>query len=145
MIDVFAAQARLSATRGLPLVVHTREAEDDTLRVLRDCVPRDHKVHVHAFQGSVGMMRETLEMLPNCVFGVSGMLTLAWPPDCAIEIGRRSPRRSRGSLQRSRSSRASPSPRCSGRPRPTASASTASPPSEEVRVAEGVVFFEQAE
>ena len=34
--DVFRAQIRLALERDLPIVIHTREAEDDTLRILRE-------------------------------------------------------------------------------------------------------------
>jgi TatD DNase family protein len=33
---VFRAQIRLAIARDLPIVIHTREAEDDTLRILRE-------------------------------------------------------------------------------------------------------------
>ena len=33
---VFRAQIRLAVSRDLPIVIHTREAEDDTLRILRE-------------------------------------------------------------------------------------------------------------
>lgn len=38
MVDVFKRQAKLAAARGLPLVVHTRDAEEDTLVVFREPV-----------------------------------------------------------------------------------------------------------
>jgi TatD DNase family protein len=34
--EVFRVQLRLAASRDLPIVIHTREAEDDTLRILRE-------------------------------------------------------------------------------------------------------------
>jgi TatD DNase family protein len=34
--DVFRAQIRLALSRDLPIVIHTREAEEDTLRILRE-------------------------------------------------------------------------------------------------------------
>lgn len=34
--DVFRAQIRLAVERDLPIVIHTREAEEDTLRILRE-------------------------------------------------------------------------------------------------------------
>ena len=34
--EVFRAQIRLALERDLPIVIHTREAEDDTLRIIRD-------------------------------------------------------------------------------------------------------------
>merc|ERR1712048_591835 len=56
MIEVFARQARLAAARRLPLVVHSRDAEEDTVKVLRDYLPAEHKVYIHAYQGSVATM-----------------------------------------------------------------------------------------
>eukprot|EP00928_Gymnodinium_smaydae_P051636 TRINITY_DN35224_c0_g1_i1.p1 TRINITY_DN35224_c0_g1~~TRINITY_DN35224_c0_g1_i1.p1 ORF type:complete len:539 (-),score=53.98 TRINITY_DN35224_c0_g1_i1:352-1968(-) len=90
MIDVFARQAMLAVERNLPLVVHTRDAEEDTLSVLR-LLPRDHKVHIHAFQNSVEMMHEVLRMLPNSVIGVSGMILLDFPGNSSLEIARQCP------------------------------------------------------
>merc|ERR1712113_796359 len=91
MIDVFARQARLAVVRNLPLVVHSRDAEEDTLAVLKECLPREHRVHVHAYQGKVSMMREALECFPNCMFGVSGLVLLAYPVEGAIEVARHCP------------------------------------------------------
>jgi TatD DNase family protein len=34
--EVFRAQIRLAVARDLPIVIHTREAEDDTLRIIRE-------------------------------------------------------------------------------------------------------------
>jgi TatD DNase family protein len=34
--DVFRVQIRLALERGLPVVIHTREAEDDTLRIIQE-------------------------------------------------------------------------------------------------------------
>lgn len=91
MLSVFARQARLAVTKGLPLVVHSRGADEDTLKVLCECLPREHGVHIHAFQGSVWFMNETLAHLPNSVFGVSSAVTLARPYEEALEIARRCP------------------------------------------------------
>eukprot|EP00933_Yihiella_yeosuensis_P047468 TRINITY_DN43303_c0_g1_i1.p1 TRINITY_DN43303_c0_g1~~TRINITY_DN43303_c0_g1_i1.p1 ORF type:complete len:187 (+),score=28.27 TRINITY_DN43303_c0_g1_i1:3-563(+) len=79
MVNVFERQARLAVRLGLPLVVHARDAEEDTLQVLRECVPRDHPVHIHAFQGSSAMTSELLNMLPNCVIGVSNVVLFPHP------------------------------------------------------------------
>merc|ERR1712187_498036 len=91
MIEVFARQARVAAARKLPLVVHSRDAEEDTMQVLRDCLPSDHKVHIHAYQGTVAMMKEALDLMPNCIFGVSGMIMLAYPVESAVEAARHCP------------------------------------------------------
>jgi len=91
MIEVFARQVRLAAWRDMPLVVHSRDAEADTLRVLRQYLPREHKVHVHAFQGSADFMEEILREFPNCMFGVSAVLLKPYPIEAAIEIAKRCP------------------------------------------------------
>ena len=64
MHDVFARQIRMAVEYDLPIVVHARDADDDTFQVLQQWpggivmmmlarhMPRQHKVYIHAFQGS---------------------------------------------------------------------------------------------
>ncbi|CAK0876321.1 unnamed protein product [Prorocentrum cordatum] len=93
MLDGFSRQARIAASRRLPLIVHTRDAEGDTMDVLRACLPREHKIHIHAYQGNSDMMKQALEWFPNCVFGASSMLLSTYPSegcqatarDCPLE------------------------------------------------------------
>ena len=42
--DIFARQLRHAVRLGKPLTIHTREAEDDTERILKAEVPKDHRV-----------------------------------------------------------------------------------------------------
>jgi len=86
MLEVFARQARIAVAHKLPLIVHSRDAESDTLMVLKECLPQDHKFHVHAYRGNLSMMREALEAFPNCVFGCSGMIMLKWPVEGAVDV-----------------------------------------------------------
>ena len=74
--DVFTRQLRISAELGLPLVVHTREAEEDTLALMKEHLPADHKVHVHCFTSSLGMARRLLGLFPsNLCIGFTGVIT----------------------------------------------------------------------
>ena len=57
--DVFAAQAALAVERGLPIVVHTREAFADTLSVL-DGIPGVRGV-LHCFSGTRDEARQALD------------------------------------------------------------------------------------
>lgn len=41
---VFARQLKQAVRLGKPLTIHTREADDDTERLLKAEVPKDHKV-----------------------------------------------------------------------------------------------------
>lgn len=91
MLEVFVRQVKLAVSRGLPLVVHSRDADEDCMAVLREHLPREHKVHIHAFQGSVGFMKEALRAFPNCYFGASGMIIMPFPVEEALEIAKECP------------------------------------------------------
>jgi TatD DNase family protein len=70
--DVFAAQVELAASRSLAVVVHTREAMDDTLRILR---PRRAALRIvlHCFTGTPDEARAALDA--GCYLSLSGILT----------------------------------------------------------------------
>jgi TatD DNase family protein len=58
--EVFRQQIRLAATRGLPIVIHTREAEEDTFRILAD---EQAALGVfHCFTGDRPMARRALDI-----------------------------------------------------------------------------------
>lgn len=57
---VFRRQIGLARERRLPIVVHTREAEDDTFRVLEEEQAGDVPVVLHCFTGSCEMARRAL-------------------------------------------------------------------------------------
>ena len=57
--EVFREQIRLAATRALPIVIHTREAEDDTFRILAE----EQAAGVfHCFTGDRSMARRALDI-----------------------------------------------------------------------------------
>lgn len=72
---VLVRQLRLAIAAGKPLVIHTREAEDDTLRILRDEVPRDWPVHVHCFTSSQALAEALLADFSRLHLGFTGILT----------------------------------------------------------------------
>ena len=43
---VFIRQLKQAVKLGKPLTIHTREADDDTERILKEHVPKDHKVRI---------------------------------------------------------------------------------------------------
>ncbi len=57
---IFSAQVRLAAERRLPVVIHTREAADDTFRILREEGPGVGGVF-HCFTGDEPMARAALD------------------------------------------------------------------------------------
>jgi TatD DNase family protein len=59
---VFAAQIRLARRRRLPIVIHTREADDDTFRQLRENDAADVGGVFHCFTGDRETARQALDI-----------------------------------------------------------------------------------
>jgi TatD DNase family protein len=59
---VFREQVRLAKRRQLPIVIHTREAEEDTFRILADETAGDVGGVFHCFTGDRAMARRVLEI-----------------------------------------------------------------------------------
>ena len=57
---VFREQVRLARSRDLPIVIHTREAEDDTLRIIGDEGGRALRGVFHCFSGDEASARRAL-------------------------------------------------------------------------------------
>mmetsp|Transcript_71261 Transcript_71261/g.148987 ORF Transcript_71261/g.148987 Transcript_71261/m.148987 type:complete len:545 (+) Transcript_71261:298-1932(+) len=73
MKESFRKQATFAVKQGLPLVLHSREAEEDTLEVMYSSVPQTHRVHLHSFMGSVSTALEFLRLYPNGFIGIAGV------------------------------------------------------------------------
>jgi TatD DNase family protein len=58
---VFRAQLRLARDRGLPVVIHTREAEDDTLRVIEEESAGKLRGVFHCFTGTQSYAARVLD------------------------------------------------------------------------------------
>jgi TatD DNase family protein len=69
---VFRAQLALARQLGLPVVIHSREAQDDTLRVLDDAA-RGQPGIMHSFSGDWAYARACLEV--GFMLSLSGPLT----------------------------------------------------------------------
>ena len=59
---VFAEQVRLACDRRLPLVIHTREADDDTIEVLKRAGSGEARGVFHCFSGDEGLARRALDL-----------------------------------------------------------------------------------
>jgi TatD DNase family protein len=70
--DVFAAQVAYAGLSGLPVVIHTREATEDTLAVVRDARPAIAGV-LHCFTGDVAEARRALDL--GLYISLSGIVT----------------------------------------------------------------------
>jgi TatD DNase family protein len=70
---VFAAQVHLARTRGLPIVIHTREADADTLQVLRDAGQGAVRGVFHCFTGDAPFAKAAVDLGFHVSF--SGIVT----------------------------------------------------------------------
>lgn len=73
--DAFARQIRQGVGLGKPLIIHTREAEADTLEILEREAPKDWRIHVHCFTSSPAMAERLLSHFPNLCLGFTGIVT----------------------------------------------------------------------
>ncbi|KAJ3035778.1 putative deoxyribonuclease tatdn2 [Rhizophlyctis rosea] len=73
--EVFTAQLQLALSVDKPIILHTRDAEDDTLSILKSIVPQNHIIHVHCFTGTASFVTAMLEHFCNAYFGFTGVVT----------------------------------------------------------------------
>jgi TatD DNase family protein len=59
---VFAAQVKLARTRRLPVIVHTRDADQDTIRILKDSGKGEVRGVFHCFTGDAALAAAALEL-----------------------------------------------------------------------------------
>jgi TatD DNase family protein len=69
---IFAAQVGLACEFDLPVIIHTREAEEDTIAILKDGTERLRGV-LHCFTGSAEMARRGIEL--NLFVSFAGIVT----------------------------------------------------------------------
>jgi TatD DNase family protein len=60
--EVFRLQIRLARELGLPVIIHTREAEDDTLAILREETSGSVRGVMHCFTGTPRLADEALAL-----------------------------------------------------------------------------------
>jgi len=77
--DVFRAQAAYAREHGLPVVIHTREATEDTFAVLRDVGEGELRGVFHCFTGDEAMARAALDLGFHLSF--AGILTFPRAPE----------------------------------------------------------------
>lgn len=71
--EVFRAQVRLARETSLPVVVHAREADEDTVSILRDEGAGEVRGIFHCFSGTEQLAREALDL--GFLLSFSGMVT----------------------------------------------------------------------
>ncbi|KAF8201330.1 hypothetical protein K438DRAFT_1821820 [Mycena galopus ATCC 62051] len=109
--EVFARQLRCAVRLNKSLTIHTREADEDTERILKEIVPKEHKIHIHCFTDSPAFAQRLLEWFPNLYIGITGVITYSSNVDTSTTVR---------NMFTSPASPSSPSPS----PTPTSSAET---------------------
>lgn len=69
--EVFRRQIKLANELSMPLIIHSRDSVEDTLRILRETTPK--KAVVHCFSGSAETAAELIEM--GLYISFTGVLT----------------------------------------------------------------------
>jgi len=75
--NAFVNQMEIAMDTGLPLVVHSRDAEEHTMEMLKFHIPLDWRIHLHCFTGSVQFAKEFMDSFPNGVIGFTGCVTFS--------------------------------------------------------------------
>ena len=70
---VFRAQIRLARERKLPVVIHTREADDDTVAILREEGGGEVRGVLHCFTGTPALARAGLDL--GFYISLAGIIT----------------------------------------------------------------------
>lgn len=71
--EAFRNQIRIARNVGLPIIVHSREAEEDTLKILKEEAVDEAGGVIHCFSGGLDMAREAVAM--GFFVSFSGSLT----------------------------------------------------------------------
>ena len=72
-IEAFKTQIRLANEFKMPLAVHSRQSEDDAIRILREVADPDLKVVFHCYAGNVEQAKKILDL--GYLISVTGIVT----------------------------------------------------------------------
>jgi TatD DNase family protein len=72
---VFIRQINQAVERSKPLIIHSREAEADSLRIMQDHLPAHWKIHLHCYTSSLSLAESLMELFPNLFIGFTGAIT----------------------------------------------------------------------
>lgn len=74
-MDAFGEQIQLAIDRGLPVIVHSRDAVEETLDVVREFGSSLPALVFHSFTGGRGDAERLLEFAPDAFFGINGVIS----------------------------------------------------------------------
>lgn len=74
-MDAFGEQIQIALDRGLPVIVHSRDAFEETAEVLRIFGGVLPGIVFHSFTAGIPEMEKLLEAAPEAFFGINGVVT----------------------------------------------------------------------
>ncbi len=74
-IQVFETQLEDALQTNKPLVLHLREAEEDSLSILRNADLKNTKIHVHCFTSNKTFAEQLLKLSDSLYIGFTGIIT----------------------------------------------------------------------
>mmetsp|Transcript_46481 Transcript_46481/g.74499 ORF Transcript_46481/g.74499 Transcript_46481/m.74499 type:complete len:458 (+) Transcript_46481:31-1404(+) len=72
---VFVEQIEIAKQLDMPLVVHSRKAENDTIEIMKKYCPANKPIHLHCFTDSLEYGKIILTEFPNLCVGFTGSIT----------------------------------------------------------------------
>eukprot|EP01127_Copromyxa_protea_P013621 TRINITY_DN3689_c0_g1_i2.p1 TRINITY_DN3689_c0_g1~~TRINITY_DN3689_c0_g1_i2.p1 ORF type:complete len:283 (-),score=49.95 TRINITY_DN3689_c0_g1_i2:27-875(-) len=72
---IFISQIKHALELQKPIIIHTREAEEDTMSIMKEYIPKDWKIHVHCFTDSLEFSQRLIAEWPNLWIGFAGVVT----------------------------------------------------------------------
>ena len=72
-IDSFKAHIEASMDLNIPIIIHSRNAEDETYKILKSYKSKKLKILMHCFTGSLNFANQLLEL--DAFFSASGIIT----------------------------------------------------------------------
>ncbi len=80
-MDAFGDQLDRARAMRLPVIIHSRNALDETLHVIRLMGAERPKLLFHSFTSGPEDARRILEEVPDALFGINGVVTFKNAPD----------------------------------------------------------------
>ena len=74
---VLIRQLELAVSYGKPLILHCRDAEDDLFGIISTSIPKEWKIHLHCYTGTMETASKFLDAFPNLYIGLTGNVTWA--------------------------------------------------------------------
>ncbi|GAA5821318.1 hypothetical protein JCM11251_004569 [Rhodosporidiobolus azoricus] len=77
--DILRRQLRtaLKSGQNKAITIHTREADDDILQILKEELPKEQRIHIHCFTDSPALASSLLDHFPNLFIGITGVVSFS--------------------------------------------------------------------